>query len=1019
MENRRFENQNLLQENRLPGRTWIIPAQKEDVFYYNKEESDRVQSLNGEWDFFFAPHEEDVPENFFAKEEFEQPWDKLPVPGMWQYYGYGTPRYVNVDYPFPFNPPFVGRENPIGCYRTRFTVKEHPGQRIILHFAGVDSMLELWINGNWVGMSKGSRLPAEFDITGLVREGENLLAAKVTTYCDGSYLENQDMWMLSGIFRDVYLLYQNEIAVWDYEIKTTMDSIEMTVIPTQTDETTTLWIEVAGQRREISLNEPILSAQFAIEQPNLWNAEEPNLYKVCFGLEKYGQITEIHTKMVGLREVEISEGYLKVNKTPIQFQGANRHEYRPDKGRAISVEDIEEDLRTLKNFNFNAIRCSHYTNHPAFYELCNKYGFYVVDEADLESHGCGNTGDQGFLSKRESWYPAYHDRVERMYLCDRNETCIVIWSIGNECGSGGNLRKCSEWLRQQNIAKPILQAQDETMEYSDFRQCGYRKFINFQTMAMEEDPHPAIATEYAHGMGNGPGQLEELWELFDNYPHFQGGFVWEFRNHGFLQKTVEGQEYYAYGGDFGEDRSCANFLLDGFFFSDGRPKPQAYEIQHLMAPVKAVWQDGILKIHNRKSFATLRDLRIRWSVLEDFLEISCGEENISCLTAGKWVSISPKIVPPEQKKAGAVYRLNVEFYEDDKFLKKQQFELCRQPKAEVFTVPNGEISVEENGGAVLVSGENFRVCFRNGVPEELQKDGKNLLSAPMRFNFYRSNTDNDGITRRIGRRGYREIWDNSCLNLLHFEEEEHEIIPLDGKVQVVFRGKILPEGAFLGFFTEVTYTVASDGSVLMKMEGEPYGRLPEVLPRIGVELELPKCYDRVEWYGRGWRENYADRKASTPVGFYQATVAESSVMYERPQENGARCNTAFVAVTNEQRQGLLAIAMPECSFSVHDYTQKNLVDAEHLYELKKCDRTYLYLDYAMRGLGSRSCGPDPEEEYELRPHAFTYAFLLTTYEGEKKALELWRKEFGVENLRRSENYVAEINEEVRQNFDCR
>ena len=470
-----IENPKLLNINRLPARSTVCAE-------------GRTISLDGEYDFKFDGGA----------------WGKIQVPSMWQFKGYGIPRYTNTVYPFPFNPPYVGNYNPVGEYK-RIFVMDTVTAKTILHFDGVDNAFYVYVNGEMAGFSKGSRLACEFDISSLVKQGENELYIKVYTYSDASYLEAQDMVLASGIFRSVYLIQTDEVSVWDYTIKTTMEQIEVSVdAALQTD-----WrVEITAD------NNTVIGTKhtFKIKEPKLWNAEEPNLYKVEIRLYYKDEIRETHTKNVGLREVDIIDGVLCVNKAPIKLKGVNRHEYVPDNGRAIDYRTTKKELMLLKRNNVNAIRCSHYPNNPFFYELCNELGFYVMDEADLETHGCGVTGDQGFLSKSPAWQSAYLDRVKRMYERDKNETCIIIWSVGNECGNGENLVKCAEYLKAAYINKPVLYPQDDghIPAFTDFRQCGYCPIWALSQMEYETDKlssKPVVMTEYAHAMGNGPGAL--------------------------------------------------------------------------------------------------------------------------------------------------------------------------------------------------------------------------------------------------------------------------------------------------------------------------------------------------------------------------------------------------------------------------------------------------------------------------------------------------------------------------------
>ena len=496
-------------ENRLPPRATIVPALHKGVFYKNKEESKLILDLNGEYQFAFR--EEDDLRDFYALDYDDGAWGKLPVPSMWQYHGYSAPTYPNVEYPIPFIPPYVGNKNPVGYYRKRFFAEK--GGTKILYFGGVDCAFFVYLNGEYVGFSKGSRIPAEFDVTSLIRDGENLLCVKVFTYSDGTYLENQDMLMANGIFRDVMLYTLADVYVWDYRIRTEGNRIFADVVLNDCDfSSVKLNVSVNGVERELTASKNT-GCQFEIENPILWNAEQPYLYEVTIQLFKKGELLEYHTKKIGFAEFTIEGNRLLLNGKQITLKGINRHEHDPKNGRAITVERIERELKLIKAHNMNAIRCSHYPNHPAFYEYCSELGIYVMDEADIETHGANVCGDMGYFSKHPDWYQAYYDRVSRMYERDKNETCISIWTVGNENGDGENLTKCIEYLKSQPVKKPIMhtgQVGCDPAAITDFRGCGY--FTMAELMKFPPEGKPVMMLEYGHAMGNSPGLMKDTWD---------------------------------------------------------------------------------------------------------------------------------------------------------------------------------------------------------------------------------------------------------------------------------------------------------------------------------------------------------------------------------------------------------------------------------------------------------------------------------------------------------------------------
>ncbi len=948
-----IENPGITSISALPARSTILPE-------------GRIISLDGEYDFRYDGGE----------------WGKLKVPSMWQYHGFGVPRYTNVDYPFPFNPPYICVHNPIGEYKKRFNI-ENLSERTILHFDGVDNAFYVYINGQEAGFAKGSRNAHEFDITDFIHIGENEMYVKVYTYSDASYLEAQDMFLASGIFRSVYLICTDEVSIWDYTIKTTMTEIEVSVNVDLKDNwhiQITVEDETATGKKHI----------FRPKNPKLWNAEEPNLYEVLIELFHNDELIERHTKKVGLREVDIIDGCLCINKTPIKLKGINRHEYVPDNGRAIDYETTKKELKLLKKYNINAIRCSHYPNNPFFYELCNEMGFYVMDEADLETHGCGVTGDQGFLSKDEKWLSAYLDRAERMYERDKNETCIIIWSVGNECGMGENLVKCAEYLKNRYINKPVLYPQDDSHNpsFTDFRQCGYCPLWVLDQFEYETDKlcdKPVIMTEYAHAMGNGPGALTDYWEKIYKYKTFAGGFVWEFKNHGFLKNGT-----YLYGGDFGEANHASNFNLDGFVFSDGTPKPAMEELRFALSPIWCEYENGI-KITNTNDFIAIE--KIEWELIENYTVIRTGTEKIS-LKPKQCVTLDIK---PDKPQKGAEYRVNIKYGGIIK-----QIELPIGIPANEFKKEAFEYEISED----KIKSGDFEIEFWNGMIAKYTVNDKVLLDTPMKLNFYRKPTDNDGIKGKHEK--LTSTWDNALLRYFNFYTESKRFDKYDNEAIFTFKGKCMPEGKFTGYIMQIEYHVYKGGTVLISIMGEPYGNMPQRLPRIGVVFDMPKC-SSVEWYGRGLHENYSDRKQSAPIGLYKSNVSDMSVEYERPQENGNRCDTKFVNIG-----GLSAIGSDVFEFSVHDYSIDSLMKANHKGETEKSDRNYLYIDYINRGLGSASCGPQPEEEYELYPHSFRFAFVLKENDGRFENFT-----YDIKTERLSETYQKKPIAAVKENFDCR
>ncbi len=969
-------NQHLSGENRLPTRTLLLPAQKAGITHKNFTESDRVQLLNGTWKFFYLP--DDVPnetsEEFHRTDLNDAAWDDLPVPSMWQFHGYGTCYYPNVRYCFPYDPPYVHRDNPVGLYRLTFTARNTPRGRAILRFLGVDSAYFVWLNGQYVGFSKGSRLAAEFDVTNILRDGENLLAVKVYSYNDGSYLENQDMLLASGIFRDVMLLYTGDNSLWDYTIlpEKTGFTVKYTCTVGKSPASLRFSLADADQALVAYAEHPLCAEGtvfLPLENGVEWNAEHPYLYTLITEVAEGDSVKEVYTKKVGIARSEIQGHFLTMNGHPITLKGVNRHDNNPHTGRAITAEQIERELREIKANGLNAIRCSHYTNQPVFYELASELGIYVMDEADCESHGAEATGDRGALNKDPDWYDAFFDRISRMYLLNKNETCIHIWSLGNECGAGQNDQKCAEWLASQDVKKPIRADGDPRIEGMP------RRFEQTNYMGMDrllkskaEDPDPLIIVEYAHAMGNSPGGLEDIWSWIYQNEQACGGYVWEYKNHGFYAEGKDGRPRYLYGGDFPELYHWANFSLDGFHTSDGTPKPSWQELGELFAPVFVRWETSGVHVRNTCDFTVLDGVTLRWSVKADGIVLRAGEASLDGLHPHEWKFFA---LPLQVDGAIGLITADCEFYSDGRKIAHKQTVLADIPEEKAIERPFVH-EVESCGTHLTVKGEDFSVRIQKGLLCGLSKDGKPLLDAPMKLNCWRAPTDNDG---NLG--GFSQVtrdWESKLVRSMEFGCYRVEVTNTPTCVTATAMGKFLPLCHTWGFDARITYRVTDGGVVDMDFDLNPYGDWkPNNLPRVGVYFTLDPAYTRCDWLGRGPGDSYPDRKAAAPIGLYTADVKEMNFQYDMPQETGNRQDSRRVTVSGGD---LSLTAEGRFSFSFHDFTLSDLTDARHRDELDKSEEKYLYIDHRHRGIGSGSCGPQPEAEYELPMGSFSWSFRL-------------------------------------------
>ncbi len=968
-------NQKRTGENRLPARTLLIPAQKRGITHRNFTESDRVQLLDGEWKFSYL--KEDTDEPFYDPARDDGAWDVLPVPSMWQFCGYGSCCYPNVRYPFPYDPPYIHRDNPVGLYRRSFSAKREAKGRVYLRFLGVDNAYFVWLNGVYIGFSKGSRIPAEFDVTDALRDGDNLLAVKVYSFSDASYLENQDMLMANGIFRSVKLIYTGENALWDYTLLPDRSGFTVRYSCRVGDTPALLRFTLCDAdgavcgARELPIAESG-EVFLPLEHPAEWNAEQPYLYTLYLEILENGAAVETHTKKAGIAKSEISGCRLLMNGRPITLKGVNRHENNARTGRAITARQIERELRDIKSCNLNAIRCSHYTNQPLFYELCSELGIYVMDEADCESHGAECTGDQGALNKDEAWFDAFFDRVSRMYEINKNETCVNIWSLGNECGTGENNVRSADWLTRQDVKKPIKDMSECRPDAPErFAPTGYMPMKTLRES--EKDPkYPLLMVEYAHAMGNSPGGLEDIWSWVYEHENCCGGYVWEFKSHGFYQEGKNGRARYLYGGDFpGDVYHWRNFSLDGYHTSDGTPKPSWGELREVSSPVHVRWENDGVCVKNTCDFTPLDGVRMHWSVSVDGIAVREGTVDLDGLEPRAWRRIP---LPVGTDGLAGLVTLDCVFTRDGETVAHKQKILADLPHAMPEKKPFPH-TVEQNGTDVTVRGEGFEIRITEGLLSGIVSGGKTLLAAPMRVNCFRAGTDNDGA---IFPPNHKDDWEERLVRTLRFGCYDVSVADAPEEITVTARGKLLPHSHFWGFDARIVTRVSAGGAAQITVDLKPYGTPPEILPRVGVTFALPAGFTRCRWLGRGPGESYPDCKANAPVGIYEADAHSMHFDYDVPQETGNHEDCRRVTVSGEA--GALT-AEGAFSFSLHDFTLENLAAALHCDELEPGESAYLYLDHKMRGLGSHSCGPEPEAEYELPTGAFCWTFRLVPGDG--------------------------------------
>ncbi len=906
-----WENPGLLHRNRLPAHATSIPyADAQSALSGERGASPFFRLLNGDWQFHYLPSPDAVPAGFFSEAFDAAEWDTLAVPSSWQMHGYGRPQYCNVNYPYPVDPPHVPNDNPVGLYRRTFALPaDWAGKQVALHFDGVDSAFYVWLNGQPVGYSQVSHMPSEFDLTPFLRPGGNLLAVQVFQWSDGSYLEDQDCWRLSGIFRDVSLIARPAVSVRDVRIRTSMDGtldlrVEMAgdsaghaVTATLMDGETALATQgvVGGETRE---------AQIVVTQPRLWSAEEPNLYTLLLTLaDAQGQTLTVERFRVGFRQMEIKEGRLLVNGAPVKLKGVNRHDTHPDLGHVTPREHLRRDITVMKQHNINTVRTSHYPNDPYWLDLCDEWGLYVIDEADVETHGFADTGDWEALSKEPAWREAYTERAARMVERDKNHPSIIFWSLGNELGYGPNHAAMADTIRALDPTRFIhyetaYRAADETVAV-DLISRMYTDVPGIIAEGQKTDnPQPFFLCEYAHAMGNGPGSLQDYWDAIYQYPRLIGGCVWEWADHGIRQKTESGEEWFAYGGDFGDTPNDGNFCIDGLTSPDRVPHPGLMEYKKVIAPVWAEAKDltaGVVTVHNRYDFATLAHLEATWSVLRDGITAQQGTLTLPEIPPGGAADVAlPYSLP---LSGDAWLNLTWTLAADQPWAARghevawAQFMLptppASAPTLKLDTLPT--LTVAETGGNWDIIGDDFRLTFsaHRGLLMDWTYQGTPLLASGPRLNIWRAPTDND--VHLAGE------WRKAGLDRLVSRTDSvtwERLAP--SAVRVEARAVLAPVSLAPAFGVTYQYTIYGTGDVLLETHVTPLRTLPP-LPRLGLELHLPAGFDRFAWYGLGPHESYPDRRESVKLGVYSGTVSEQLETYIRPQENGNKSDVRWAS----------------------------------------------------------------------------------------------------------------------------
>ena len=1005
---RYYENLNVLHENTMPARAYYIPASKRmDNLVEHREESDRMQLLNGTWKFQYFTSIYNIKDSFFEKNYDTENFDEIQVPSVWQMAGYDTHQYTNIRYPFPFDPPYVPQDIPCGAYVHNFEYsRDEKASKAFLNFEGVDSCFYVWINGSYIGYSQVSHMTSEFDVTDVLQDGTNTVAVLVMKWCDGSYLEDQDKFRMSGIFRDVYILKRPKQAISDYHIKTRIeDMLAKVEIEMKFYSPLNVKISIEDRNGAVVALGSIAeegTAVLEIASPELWNTENPYLYKLILETEN-----EVIVDHIALRKIEIKDQVIYLNGQKIKFRGVNRHDSDPVTGFTINLEQITTDLTLMKQHNFNAIRSSHYPNAPFFYEMCDKYGFMVIDEADIEAHGPfmiyrkEDTDYNRFKRWNEKiaddpvWEEAIVDRVKLMVERDKNRFCIVMWSMGNESAYGCNFEKALEWTKNFDPDR-ITQYEsaryrnyDETYDYSnlDVYSRMYPALSEIQEYLDKDGSKPFLLVEYCHSMGNGPGDFEDYFQMIQDNDKMCGGFVWEWCDHAIAHGTAEnGKTIYAYGGDHGEEIHDGNFCMDGLVYPDRTVHTGLLEYKNVYRPARVISYDkesGELVLHNYMDFDDLKDyVKISYELTQDGLVISKGklpEVSAAPHSEGK---INLKINVPESGKCYLkfIYHLKKELplLDEDHILGFDEIEVSKDgakcKRAEKWlqkTAVDSELQVNENDTQIHIKGREFAYTIdkRTALFTEMKFAGREYLNHPMELNIWRAPTDNDMYIK--------SEWKKAHYDKAYTRAYTTEVVQGKHGVKITSHASVVAETVQKILDVTITWKIEAAGKIDADIAVTKDDEFPD-LPRFGVRMFLDKKLSAVRYFGMGPQESYCDKHQAASHGLYRADVGDLHEDYIRPQENGSHYDCEYVELNNS-RYGIVASAEKAFSFNASYYTQEELEKKTHNYELIESDSVVFCVDYALNGIGSNSCGPVVLEQYRFDDVLFRFQFTLIPY----------------------------------------
>lgn len=1018
-----WENPKINAINKEPARaTFMVYDNEKAVIADDYTKSPWYQSLNGPWKFNWVDQPGKRPIDFYKNNFDVSNWKEIPVPSDWQMHGYDYAHYVNIVYPHPMNQPFIDHKyNPVGSYKRNFTIPAGwKGMDVFVHFGGVNSAMYLWINGEKVGYSEDSKTPAEFNITKYIREGNNSIAVEVYRWCDGSYLEDQDFFRLSGIERDVYLFAAPKVRIADFFAVAGLDAqyvngvfnLDVKVKNSSNDVQNNLSMiasvydaangeKVFSESRKINLakaSESSLNFSSVVNNVKKWSAETPDLYNLTLQLtDAKGNLVVATGCNIGFRSSEIKNGQLLINGKPILFKGVNRHETDPVTGHVISVESMMKDIELLKLFNFNAVRTSHYPNDPMWYKLCDKYGIYLYDEANIESHGYGYAPDKT-LGNHPDYLQMHLERTANMVERDKNHPSVIVWSLGNEAGTGTNFLATYKWTKDRDKSRPVHYERAEkdtkiTERHTDIQADMYASLYDVDKYLKTDPERPFIWCEYAHAMGNSTGNFQDLWDYVESHPKHQGGFIWDWVDQGFEKTNAKGLKYFGYGGDFEPQGTYTdlNFCANGVVGPDRSLHPGIWEVKKVYQNIKirpVNLENYRFEVKNMFDFISLQNYKIRWEVFANGVSVQKGELpvlNIAPQQSAIFRIDEIKIVPAVNTE----YFIN--FYAESlkatemvpagHIVATEQYKLPLFGTAPAVTSfkPGQKMEVKTSAESYILTGNGFALTFarKTGNLTKFNHKGTELLKEGLQVNFWRAPTDNDfGYNMQTRFKVWKDAGKNRVVS------NDSIIKVSDNEIRIVFNLNL----ADVESKYRSEYIVYSNGDVVVNNNFVPgKNNLPE-LPRFGMFLGMPADYENLKWYGRGPFENYQDRNTAAFVGLYSNKVADEFVHYVRPQECGNKTDVRWLTLTNGNGKGLKFTGMPLLSISALPYAIEDLDPGEkkkniHPADLEKRDRVYVNLDLVQMGVGGdNSWGAMPYSRYRLSPKSYSYSFRISPVE---------------------------------------